>query len=42
VGNWVCDVLDDLQNTATIERVKNEVLALCKKFPVYSKDNLLA
>lgn len=42
VANWICDVLDDMQNTATIERVKNEVLALCRKFPVYSKDKVSA
>ncbi|WP_119968474.1 serine hydroxymethyltransferase [Shewanella japonica] len=34
--NWMCDVLDDINNEATIERVKNQVLELCAKFPVYS------
>ncbi|ARD23393.1 MULTISPECIES: serine hydroxymethyltransferase [Shewanella] len=33
--NWMCDVLDDINNEATIERVKNQVLELCAKFPVY-------
>lgn len=33
--NWMCDVLDDINNEATIERVKNQVLDLCAKFPVY-------
>ncbi|ABO23055.1 serine hydroxymethyltransferase [Shewanella loihica] len=33
--NWICDVLDDINNEATIERVKNQVLELCAKFPVY-------
>ncbi|MFS1437659.1 serine hydroxymethyltransferase [Shewanella sp. 10N.286.48.A6] len=33
--NWMCDVLDDITNEATIERVKNQVLELCAKFPVY-------
>ncbi|GIU47817.1 serine hydroxymethyltransferase [Shewanella algidipiscicola] len=33
--NWMCDVLDDINNEATIERVKNQVLDLCVKFPVY-------
>ncbi len=32
---WTCDVLKDLTNEATIERVKKEVLAMCKRFPVY-------
>ncbi|MCZ6538105.1 MAG: serine hydroxymethyltransferase, partial [Gammaproteobacteria bacterium] len=33
--NWIADVLDDLENNATIERVRAEVLALCTRFPVY-------
>ncbi|AQS39233.1 serine hydroxymethyltransferase [Shewanella psychrophila] len=33
--NWMCDVLDDITNEGTIERVKNQVLDLCAKFPVY-------
>ncbi|MCT7940845.1 serine hydroxymethyltransferase [Shewanella holmiensis] len=32
---WICDILDDAQNQAVIERVKGQVLALCAKFPVY-------
>ncbi|WP_421867260.1 serine hydroxymethyltransferase [Motiliproteus sp.] len=37
VTNWICDVLDDIDNEATINRVKEEVKALCARFPVYSK-----
>ena len=33
--HWMCDVLDDITNQGTIERVKNQVLELCAKFPVY-------
>lgn len=33
--HWMCDVLDDITNEGTIERVKNQVLELCAKFPVY-------
>jgi glycine hydroxymethyltransferase len=33
--HWMCDVLDDIANQATIERVKSQVLDLCAKFPVY-------
>lgn len=36
VGNWICDVLDNIEDLATIERVKGEVIALCEKFPVYA------
>jgi len=37
LAGWICDVLDDIGNDATIERVKNQVLDLCKRFPVYAK-----
>ena len=33
--NWICDILDDIKNTNTIERVKKQVLEICKRFPVY-------
>ena len=32
---WVCNILDDIDNTATIQQTKTDVLALCEKFPVY-------
>ena len=35
LGHWICDVLDDMDDAATIERVRGEVLALCGRFPVY-------
>jgi len=35
VGNWICDILDEINNPAVIERVKGEVLDLCRQFPVY-------
>ena len=37
--NWICDILDDLENQETIDRVKNQVLDLCKRFPVYRSDS---
>jgi glycine hydroxymethyltransferase len=37
VANWICDILDDLHNTAVIGRVRNEAVALCERFPVYGK-----
>jgi len=33
---WICDVLDDIENEQTIERVKGQVLEICARFPVYS------
>jgi glycine hydroxymethyltransferase len=32
---WMCDILDDLGNEVLIQRVRGQVLALCKRFPVY-------
>ncbi|MGM0632123.1 MAG: serine hydroxymethyltransferase [Pseudomonadota bacterium] len=32
---WMCDILDDIENEDTISRVKEQVLALCARFPVY-------
>ena len=35
LAGWMCDIIDDLENHATIERVKGQALELCKRFPVY-------
>jgi glycine hydroxymethyltransferase len=32
---WICDVLDDLENEVLIQRLRGQVLDLCKRFPVY-------
>jgi glycine hydroxymethyltransferase len=37
LANWICDILDDWQNQAIIARVKENVLSLCRKFPVYKE-----
>ncbi|HHI92232.1 MAG TPA: serine hydroxymethyltransferase [Gammaproteobacteria bacterium] len=37
LAGWICDVLDDVNSTATIERVKQQVLAICKRLPVYGR-----
>ena len=36
VANWICDVLDNINDESVIERVKGEVVALCEQFPVYA------
>jgi glycine hydroxymethyltransferase len=33
---WIADILDDINNQETIERVRGQVLDLCKRFPVYA------
>ena len=35
ISGWIADVLDAINDTATIARVKTQVLQLCNKFPVY-------
>lgn len=37
LANWICDVLDDIENPATGHLVKEKVLRLCADFPVYGK-----
>ena len=37
LAGWICDVLDDVDNSATIERVKQQVLTICKRLPVYGR-----
>jgi glycine hydroxymethyltransferase len=35
LASWMCDVIDAKGDQATIDKVKKQVLDLCKKFPVY-------
>ncbi|MEO6696585.1 MAG: serine hydroxymethyltransferase [Gammaproteobacteria bacterium] len=35
LAGWICDVLDDIKNTAVTTRVKQQVLDICKRLPVY-------
>lgn len=35
LANWIADVLDNIQDLAVQERVKKEVVTLCRSFPVY-------
>jgi len=34
---WMCDILDDINNEDTLEQVRQKVLALCQRFPVYTR-----
>jgi glycine hydroxymethyltransferase len=36
VANWICDVLDNINDESVIKRVKHEVIDLCEQFPVYA------
>ena len=35
--NWMCDVIENLDNEEVINAVKQKVIKLCKKHPVYAK-----
>jgi len=39
LSNWIADVLDHRGDDATVERVRGEVEALCRRFPVYGPVN---
>lgn len=38
VANWICDILDDIENEALLASIKDKVLVLCKQFPVYQRE----
>jgi len=35
LSGWIADILDDINNEETIDRVRGQVLDICKRFPVY-------
>jgi glycine hydroxymethyltransferase len=35
IAGWIADVINDFENSK--ERITNEVIALCKKFPIYEE-----
>jgi len=37
LAGWICDILDDVENTAVQDKVRAQVLELCKRFPVYER-----
>lgn len=39
VANWMCDILDDLTDESKISRIREQVISLCRQFPVYVSDN---
>ncbi|ATA22983.1 serine hydroxymethyltransferase [Brenneria goodwinii] len=36
LAGWICDVLDNINDKAVIERTKQKVLDICARFPVYA------
>jgi glycine hydroxymethyltransferase len=37
LAGWICDILDNIGDDATIDAVKGKVSELCKRFPVYGQ-----
>ncbi|OTQ69074.1 serine hydroxymethyltransferase [Gilliamella apis] len=35
LANWICDVLDNIDDEQAIQAVKQKVLAVCRRLPVY-------
>jgi glycine hydroxymethyltransferase len=40
LAGWICDILDDINNQNVIKKVKQQVLEICERFPVYQKNNV--
>ncbi|EMZ8926415.1 serine hydroxymethyltransferase [Escherichia coli] len=36
LAGWMCDVLDSINDEAVIERIKDKVLDICARYPVYA------
>jgi len=36
VANWMCDVMENMEDETVLAEVREKVSALCKRFPVYS------
>ena len=39
LAHWICDILNDVENTKVIQQVKGKVLQLCNRFPIYTHSN---
>lgn len=37
LANWICDVLDNIDDQSVIEKIKAQVLEICHRLPVYEK-----
>jgi len=35
LAGWMCDIMDEVENQQTIDRVRGKVLDICQRFPVY-------
>ena len=37
VANWICDILDNIDNIELTNQIKQQVIELCNRFPVYER-----
>jgi len=37
LAGWMCEILDDPENQETIGRIREQVIELCRRFPVYGQ-----
>ncbi len=37
LAGWICDILDDIESTDSIDTVRQKVLDICARFPVYEQ-----
>lgn len=42
VADWCCDIMDNMGDESVIERIKGDVLELCKRRPLYESNRDLA
>jgi glycine hydroxymethyltransferase len=35
LSGWIADILDNIEDVARIDAVREQVVAMCKRFPVY-------
>jgi glycine hydroxymethyltransferase len=35
LADWICDIVDDLENEAVIAGVRDKVSEICRQYPVY-------
>ncbi|WWO95394.1 MAG: serine hydroxymethyltransferase [Candidatus Dasytiphilus stammeri] len=38
IAGWICDIINNINNLDLIQKVKQEVLSLCKEYPIYNKN----
>ena len=38
VAHWICDILDHMDDQDQLDKVREQVIDLCGRFPVYRSD----